>query len=78
MDKNTDPQRDRPSEKGRKNDPFLRDETAAPPGTNTISPSKTDEANENVTHSAMDGKKLTEFDVDRKADPSFDQPRTDE
>lgn len=78
MDKHTDPHRDRPSDKGRNNDPFLRDETATPPGTNTVSPSKYDDANENVTRSAMDDQQLKDFDVDQNADPSFDQPKIDE
>ena len=49
MKEKTNPERNRPDEKGEHNDPFLRDRSAAQPGVNTISKSDTDEANEELT-----------------------------
>ena len=49
MKEKTNPQRNRPGEKGENNDPFLRDNSAAQPGMNTISDSDTDKANEEIT-----------------------------
>ena len=65
--------RNRPSNEGRRNDPDMRDESAIQPGVQTISPSSTDEANQNVTRSAMDGPELTDFNTDANADPTFDE-----
>lgn len=62
-----------PSEDGRRNDPDIRDESAIQPGVQTISPSSYDDANQNTTHSALDGPELTQFDTDSKADPTFDE-----
>lgn len=72
-DKNKIP-RNRPLEDGRRDDPDLRDESAIQPGVQTISPSKTDPANQNTTRSAMDGPnpELTDFDTDTNADPNFE------
>ena len=49
MKENTDPERNRPAEKGEGNDPNLRDSSAAQPGVNTLSSSPSDSANEEVT-----------------------------
>jgi hypothetical protein len=73
MDNEKKIERNRPSEDGRRNDPELRDESAIQPGVQTISPSKTDDANQETTRSAMDGPELTDFDTDPNADPSFDE-----
>lgn len=66
-------ERNRPSDEGRRNDPDIRDESAIQPGVQTVSPSSTDDANQNVTRSAMDGPELTDFDTDPNADPTFDE-----
>lgn len=72
MDKDTDISRNRPSEEGRRNDPNIRDESAIQPGVNTNSESKYDDNNQHVTKSAMDDQSLRQFDVDKNADPAFD------
>lgn len=70
-----DPRRNQPTEKGSNNDPDLRDESAAQPGTSTVSNSDYDEDNEELTRTAADDFRK-EDDTDPKADRSFDQ--TDE
>jgi hypothetical protein len=57
------------SDKGRNNDPHVRDESGQRPGMNTISSSDTDRVNESTTRSASDGYK-TPFGKD--ADPTFE------
>ena len=44
----TDPRRNMPTEKGRNNDPNLRDESAIQPGINTISNSDYDKPTKNL------------------------------
>ena len=61
--------RNTPSEEGRDNDTYIRDETAIQPGTETISSSSTDGVNQRPTKTAADGLK-TPFGDD--ADPAFD------
>jgi hypothetical protein len=78
MSQQTDPKRNRPSSEGQDNDPNARDESAIQPGVSTISPSGTDDANQRLTHSAMDGPTLSEFDTDAKADATFDDIDKDE
>ena len=63
-------ERNRPAEDGRKNDPDLRDESAAQPGASTISSSNTDEANQHLTKTAGDSFRGTI--PDKKADKKFD------
>ena len=72
MNQEKDMKRNRPADEGRDNDPDLRDESAIQPGTSTISKSSTDDANQNVTRSALDGSEQTGFDTDTNADPAFD------
>ena len=72
MNHENDIKRNRPSGEGRDNDPNIRDESAMQPGISTISESGTDDVNQRVTSSAMDGPELTAFDTDTNADPSFD------
>jgi hypothetical protein len=68
----TDPRRNMPTEKGRNNDPNLRDESAIQPGVNTISNSDYDEANEELTETAADD--FREDDASEPTpDPSFDE-----
>jgi hypothetical protein len=72
MKQNTDPKRNKPADEGRKNDPDLRDESAIQPGTNTISDSETDDANENLTETAKDDFRKND-DRDSRADRTFDE-----
>ena len=67
--------RNRPAEKGRKNDPDLRDESAAQPGVQTMSSSKTDEANEKVSETAADD--FRENAPDKGADADLDHTDAD-
>jgi hypothetical protein len=71
MDK-TNPHRNEPTEKGRKNDPNLRDESAIQPGVSTISNSDYDDDNEELTRTAADDFR-EENDFDPNADRSFDE-----
>ncbi len=71
MKENTEPDRNRPAEKGRSNDPDLRDESAEQPGSSTISSSDTDEANQHLTKTAADNFR-TDDNEDDGADPAFD------
>ena len=71
-----DVKRNQPAEEGRRNDPNVRDETAIQPGVSTISQSKTDDANNEVTRSGMDNQQARpEKD---NADPAFDEIGTDD
>jgi hypothetical protein len=62
--------RNRPAEDGRKNDPDLRDESAAQPGVSTMSSSNTDEANQHLTKTAGDS--FREDVPGKNADKKFD------
>jgi hypothetical protein len=77
MNDEKDIKRNRPSDDGRRNDPDIRDESAIQPGTPTISPSSTDDANQQVSRSALDGPERIEFDTDDNADPTFDTISSD-
>lgn len=70
----TDPRRNTPTEEGTNNDPDLRDESAVQPGTSTISNSEFDEENDQLTETAKDDFRTTDFDPG--PDRSFDE--TDE
>ena len=72
MENNTDPKRNVPADKGRQNDPHMRDEDARQPGVSTISSSENDEANQHLTKTASDGFRK-DGDGDAKADKSFDE-----
>jgi cell division protein FtsX len=69
MQTNKDLNRNRPAEDGRKNDPDLRDESAAQPGVQTMSSSNTDEANQDLTETARDS--FRENNRDKNADPDL-------
>lgn len=69
MQPDHDPARNKPAEEGRKNDPALRDESAAQPGVQTMSGSKTDEANQDLTETAADS--FREEEADKNADPDL-------
>jgi len=73
MNQDTHSKRNRPSGEGRDNDPDIRDESAIQPGASTISPSHTDDSNQHLTSSALDGAETTNFDMDTNADPNFDE-----
>ncbi|HEX2608484.1 MAG TPA: hypothetical protein VHK91_13945 [Flavisolibacter sp.] len=65
-----DPGRNRPSDKGTQNDPFIRDESAHQPGVNTMSSSDTDDLNNDLTETAGDD--FRENKNDSKADADFE------
>ena len=67
----TNPGRNQPTEKGKDNDPNLRDESAAQPGISTVSNSKYDKDNDKLTETAADD--FREKEDDAHADPSFDE-----
>jgi hypothetical protein len=69
MDEQQDRERAQPVDKGRRNDPNLRDETASQPGVNSISNSNYDDDNQRTTKTAADWFK-TPFGKD--ADPAYD------
>ncbi len=68
---NTDPRRNRPSEEGKNNDPAVRDYQAIQPGTQTISSSDTDNANQELTETSKD--RFREDEKDSDADKRFDE-----
>ena len=61
----------RPTEEGRRNDPYLRDEDARQ-GANTMSSSETDGAKENLTRTTSDNFR-EDSPGDEKADKRFDE-----
>lgn len=70
-DEKDDFARNTPSEKGRNNDPYMRDEDARQGG-NTMSSSDTDSAKENLTRTTSDGFH-EDSPGDEKADKRFDE-----
>lgn len=66
-----DPGHNRPSGEGTANDPNLRDESAARPGTGTLSGSDSDYLNEETTQSVSDIEDTSDFDDD--ADEELDE-----
>lgn len=71
MNADKDIERNRPTEKGRDNDPNLRDEDTRQ-GANTMSTSDTDGAKENLTRTTSDNFR-EEGEGDEKADKRFDE-----
>ena len=73
MEKNqNNPDRNRPVDKGRNNDPYTRDDSAQQPGVNTMSDSGTDEEfNEQLSRTASDN--FRENNFGKNADPAFDE-----
>lgn len=61
-----EPGRNRPSDEGASNDPYIRDESAQQPGVSTMSSSDTDELNQDITDTSS---KNADFD---DADLAFD------
>ena len=72
MNNTTDPKRNRPAEKGGRNDPNVRDEDARQPGVNTISTNDSEETNQHLTRTASDNFRKDE-PGDEKADKRFDE-----
>jgi hypothetical protein len=73
MEKNqVNPDRNRPAEKGRNNDPYTRDDSAQQPGVNTMSDSRNDEEfNRKLSRTSSDN--YREHDFGKDADPTFDE-----
>ena len=71
-----DPMRNEPAEKGRKNDPDLRDESAIQPGVQTISKSDYDHANEQRTKTSSGS--FGEDQNTDNADAAFDDVKSNE
>ena len=71
-DKDKEMERNRPSEEGRNNDTYIRDDSALQPGTNTISSSDTDVANNELTRTASDDFRTENFE-EGGADRTFDE-----
>ena len=69
---NKEVERNRPSEKGRNNDPSLRDESASQPGVSTMSDSKTDDSDQDLSRTSRDQYR-TNDNEDEKADKAFDE-----
>jgi len=67
-----DLERNRPAEDGLKNDPDIRDRSGIQPGTDTISKSKSDPSNQQLTETARDDFR-TKDQKDEKADPRYDE-----
>ena len=72
MDNTTDPKRDRPAEKGRGNDPNLRDEDARQQNLNTISSNDNDNTDQHLTRTTSDSYR-DDKPGDKKADKRFDE-----
>lgn len=70
-----DPHRNEPTEKGRKNDPDLRDESAAQPGISTVSNSDYDDDNQQLTETAKDDFR-TGSRKDQNADKTYDEGKS--
>ena len=68
MENTTDPKRNRPTEKGERNDPNIRDEDAGQPGVKTISSGNNDDANQHLTKTASD-----DFREDKAGDENADK-----
>ncbi|MEI6946506.1 hypothetical protein V9K67_04840 [Paraflavisolibacter sp. H34] len=66
----TDPQRNRPSEKGSHNDPNVRDYAAPRPNVSTVSDNDYRESNEKVTRTASENHPSSESD--KYADRNFE------
>lgn len=71
MQEEKDITRNRPTEKGRKNDPDLRDEDARQ-SASTMSTSETDSAKEHLTRTTSDQFRKSS-DGDQNADERFDE-----
>lgn len=63
--------RNRTAVKENKEDPAIRDRSGIQPGTSTVSSSKTDEENEQLTRTTADNNESTEKDPN--ADKVFDE-----
>jgi hypothetical protein len=68
-----DPRRNTPAEKGRNNDPDLRNDSAVQPGISTVSNSNYDGDNEGLTQTAKDDFMTGDEQGDQNADRSFEE-----
>jgi len=64
--------RNRPTEKGRNEDPNIRDASGQQPGVNTMSSSDTDEANQSITKTTADNNRRP-AEEDAAADRDLDE-----
>lgn len=71
--KHEDPERNRPVEKGRDNDPNIRDYSAQQPGVNTMSDSGAKDQDFNQKLSRTAGDNFRENDFGKDSDPAFDE-----
>lgn len=69
-------ERNRPAEDGRKNDPDIRDRSDMQPGVSTMSSSPTDAANQQLTQTAADNFRTSDFGAG--ADKKFDKVEENE
>jgi hypothetical protein len=67
--------RNRPADKGRNNDPQVRDYTGQQPGVSTISSSNSDEHNQDLSETAKDG--FNEERPDPRSDRNLDDADED-
>lgn len=65
--------RNRPTEEGRGNDPDIRDDSAIQPGVQTVSDSKYDDDNQDITSTTMGSSTISEADIRNDEDPTFDE-----
>ena len=72
MNNTTDPKRNRPAEKGRRNDPNVRDEDARRSDLNTISSNDNEDVDQNLTRTTSDNFR-EDAPGDEKADKRFDE-----
>ncbi len=72
MENTTDPKRNRPAEKGERNDPNIRDEDARQSDMNTISSNDSADTNQHLTRTASDSFR-EDSPGDEKADKRFDE-----
>ena len=77
MEAKDNPSRNRPADEGRRNDPDLRDESAAQPGVNTLSSSDYDDNNQKLTETAAHNFR-PDSPEDRQADPDFEDINGDD
>jgi hypothetical protein len=77
MQSKNNPERNRPADVGTRNDPDLKDQSAAQPGVNTMSSSEYDDDNQNLTKTAAENF-TPNSDIDEKADPDLDDINGDD
>lgn len=71
MNRLLDPKRNKPADEGRNEDPELRDDSAIQPGVSTVSSSKSDSDNDQLTETAADNFRTDEA-TEGKPDRTLD------